>query len=376
MTFRDQLAKATVPAAALVPVRFFAGITFLYAGIDKILDPSFFDSASPASIYGQLHAFERVSPVAFLIRPMEPYALILGLLISFAEIAIGLGALTGLAFRLAAAGGMALSILFWLTASWTTQPYFYGPDLPYAFAWLTLALAGTGGLLVPRWVRELGMPADDGWLAGTPGRPGWSRRTVPQPDISPQRRLILQAGALSVGALAVYSMAAPLRFVLGARASDEGGTALDNATDSGNAGPTTPVATDPATTPTGSPDDAAPPTAAPLAGLAIARISDVDKAGAKRFHVPSAAPSSMYPGDPGIIVKLADGTYVAYDATCTHQGCRVGWDKADNVLLCPCHGAAFDPSDHGAVLGGPTNQPLLELPLQIDQASGTISIKA
>ncbi|HEY3336641.1 MAG TPA: Rieske 2Fe-2S domain-containing protein [Candidatus Limnocylindrales bacterium] len=375
MTLRDQLAKATVPAAALVPVRFFAGITFLYAGIDKLLDPSFFDSASPASIYGQLHAFERVSPVAFLIRPMEPYALILGLLISLAEIAIGLGAITGLAFRIAAAGGAALSILFWLTASWATQPYFYGPDLPYAFAWVTLALAGTGGLFVPRWVRELGMPADDGWVSGTHGRPGWSRRTVPVPDISPQRRIILQAGALGVGALAVSSIAAPLRFALGARAGeDRGGTALDAATSPGAA--TLPVAGEPATTPTGSPDDSAPPSAAPLAGLAIARISDVDQAGAKRFHVPSAAPASMYPGDPGIIIKLADGSYAAYDATCTHEGCRVGWDKADNVLLCPCHGAAFDPSDHGAVLGGPTNQPLLELPLQIDQASGTISIKA
>ena len=379
MTLRDQLAKATVPAAALVPVRFFAGITFLYAGIDKLLDPSFFDPASPASIYGQLHAFERVSPVAFLIRPMEPYALLLGLLIAFAEIAIGLGAITGLAFRLAAAGGMALSILFWLTASWTTQPYFYGPDLPYAFAWLTLALAGTGGLLVPRWVRELGMPADDEWVHGTQGRPGWSRRTVPQPDISPQRRLILQAGALSVGALAVYSMAAPLRFVLGARSDERARTALETPTDPGTTGandPTAPAASEPATTPAGAPDASAPPSAVPLAGLAIARISDVDKAGAKRFHVPSAAPASMYPGDPGIIVKLPGGSYAAYDATCTHEGCRVGWDQADNVLLCPCHGAAFDPADHGAVLGGPTNTPLLELPLQIDQASGTISIKA
>jgi len=53
----------------------------------------------------------------------------------------------GLAYRLAAAAGASISFLFWLTASWGTAPYFYGPDLPYAAGWLTLALAGHGGLL-------------------------------------------------------------------------------------------------------------------------------------------------------------------------------------------------------------------------------------
>lgn len=379
MTLRDQFANASVPARAILPMRLFVGVTFVYAGVDKLLDPSFFDANSPASIYGQLEAFTRVSPVAFLIRPMEPFALLLGLLIAFAEVAIGLGAITGLAFRLAAIGGTLLSLLFWLTASWATRPYYYGPDLPYAFAWATLAIAGTGGLLVPRWVSELGRPAEDDGLRSPNRRPGWARRGEPAEDVSPQRRVILQAGVLSVGALAVYSLAAPLRFVMGARASDTGTAGFDAATDQAaatTAGPTNPTTTEPATTPAGSPDASAPPSSVPLAGLAIAHIADVDKAGAKRFHVPSGAPADMQPGDPGIIMKLPDGTYVAYDARCTHEGCRVGWDKVDNVLLCPCHGAAFDPTNHGAVLGGPTNQPLLELPILIDPKTGTISIKA
>jgi hypothetical protein len=33
-------------------------------------------------------------------------------------------------------------------------------------------------------------------------------------------------------------------------------------------------------------------------------------------------------------------------------------------------------SYHAAVLGGPTSQPLLELPLVIDAKAGTISLKA
>ena len=75
-------------------------------------------------------------------------------------------------------------------------------------------------------------------------------------------------------------------------------------------------------------------------------------------------------------MKLADGTYAAYDAVCTHEGCKVGWDAQDGVMLCPCHGAAFDPNDHGAVLQGPTNTPLPELPIVVDQQAGTITLQA
>ena len=75
-------------------------------------------------------------------------------------------------------------------------------------------------------------------------------------------------------------------------------------------------------------------------------------------------------------MKLQDGTYAAYDAVCTHEGCKVGWDAQDGVMLCPCHGAAFDPNDHGAVLQGPTNTPLPELPIVVDQQAGTITLRA
>ncbi len=147
---RERIATATVPAAALLPLRFFFGLTFLYAGLDKLLDPTFFNSASAGSIHAQLVEFSRVSPLGDLARFSEPFAVPIGLVIALGEIGIGLGALSGLAFRVAAVGGAVLSLLFWLTASWTTQPYYYGPDLPYAVGWIVLALAGTGGLLVPR----------------------------------------------------------------------------------------------------------------------------------------------------------------------------------------------------------------------------------
>jgi len=397
-SLRERLESASPAALALLPLRFFFGITFVYAGFDKLLDPAFFDVSNPASIASQLQAFTHVSPLAPLIRPMEPFAVPIGLLIAIAEIAIGLGALTGLAFRLAALGGAALSILFWLTASWTTHPYYYGADLPYAFGWIALTIGGTGDLLVPRVIRELGNEPEDEWDAAR--RAGFRGDRQPRiayeaPEASPERRLILQAGVLAVGAFAIASLAAPLRFLRGGRSTGQGddaaaagngiaagdgstgvnGIAADNGASAGGTGAGAADPTAAAGGATAAPDATAAAGGA-ANGLAIATIASVDAKGAVRIRVPASAPSSLPAGDPGILVKLPSGKYVCYDAVCTHQGCRVGWDAQDNVMLCPCHGAAFDPADHGAVLGGPTNTPLPELPIVVDKASGKIYLKA
>ncbi|HEY5433624.1 MAG TPA: Rieske 2Fe-2S domain-containing protein [Candidatus Limnocylindrales bacterium] len=371
-----------MPARALLPLRLFFGVTFLYAGFDKLLDPAFFDASGPASIVGQLAAFARVSPLAPLVHLIQPFAIPMGLLIAIAEIAIGLGALTGLAYRLAAAGGAVLSLVFWLTASWTTHPYYYGADLPYAFGWVTLALAGHAGLLVPTAIRDLGNRVVDQGPWGPRGVPS-SARLRDRPGLveepSASRRFVLQAAVLGAAALAVASLAAPVRFLrpsgTGNRtASAGGGTVTPTDSPAGTpsaSGTPQPGGTAPATAGTG---PAATPSVAQ--GVTVSTIANVDKQGAALIRIPADAPSPYPAGDPGIIVKLPDGTYVAYDATCTHRGCTVGWDAQDSVILCPCHGAAFDPANHAAVLGGPTNTPLLELPIVVDHQAGTISLRA
>ena len=385
-SLRAQLEGAGLAARALLPLRFFFGITFVYAGLDKIVDPAFFDASSPTSITSQLTAFARTSPIAFLIKPVEPFAVPIGLLIALAEIAVGLGAISGLLFRLAAAGGALLSLMFFLTASWSTHPYYYGADLPYAFGWLALAIGGTSGLLVPGFIAEIGTSVESAmpWgqrVAASGAMSGFRppRYLDEEPSIS--RRLLVQTGVLAGATFAVGALALPVRFLRGDDAQPADGSTI-NASSASTSG--IGAGTGAASTPVASPVPGGP-TSAPLAspvsgftasGLTVTTTAQVDKTGAVRIRVPVNAPSTLPAGDPAIVVKLQSGGYACFDTVCTHQGCRVGWDAQDDVLLCPCHGAAFDPNNHAAVLQGPTNQPLLELPISIDTATGAITLKA
>jgi thiosulfate dehydrogenase [quinone] large subunit len=116
-----------------------------------------------------------------------------------------------------------------------------------------------------------------------------------------------------------------------------------------------------------------PPNRAPLT---IATVADLERAPSRSFTVPFTAPAPLPAGDPGIIVKLAAGSYAAFDAICTHAGCTVDWDPIERVLLCPCHDAAFDAANAGAVLAGPAELPLGVLPILIDPKTGQISLRA
>ena len=141
--------QGAVPAAALLPLRFFLGFTFVFAGLDKLLDPAFLDPVSPNGINAQLEAFTQVSPLAPLIEMVAlPAPTAVGLLMALGEIAVGLGALSGILYRLSAVGGALISLTFLLTASWTVRPFYLGNDLPYLAGWITLAIAGSGGVLV------------------------------------------------------------------------------------------------------------------------------------------------------------------------------------------------------------------------------------
>jgi thiosulfate dehydrogenase [quinone] large subunit len=376
---RGSLAAAAPGAIrAMLPVRFFFGATFVYAGFDKLLDPRFFDATSPASIQSQMALFTRESPIAPLVRIGEPLAVPIGLLIAIAEIAIGLGALTGLAFRAAAWGGALLSLLFFLTASWSVKPYYYGPDLPYAIGWVALALAGHGGVLVSSRLLA--------WASGTAGeasqdprlrRRQRTARGAPAASMEADagaslplrdRRTVLQAGVLGLLALVAASLAVPFR---GASATPSGLDAGQTGSDEPGAGSGSPATGPP---PSGGASSGGSPSAA--GQLTVAHVADLTATGARAFTVPFTAPAPLPAGDPGVIVRLASGSFVAFDAVCTHAGCTVEWDRTDRLLVCPCHSAVFDPARGAAVLGGPTNEPLAAIPIVVDPVSGAISLHA
>jgi Rieske Fe-S protein len=53
----------------------------------------------------------------------------------------------------------------------------------------------------------------------------------------------------------------------------------------------------------------------------------------------------------------------ARSAICPHLGCAVGYDRAQNNYLCPCHDSRF--GIDGTKLTGPSERGLDQLPLQI-----------
>jgi cytochrome b6-f complex iron-sulfur subunit len=58
-------------------------------------------------------------------------------------------------------------------------------------------------------------------------------------------------------------------------------------------------------------------------------------------------------GDPTYVVVGEDKTITDYgiNAVCTHLGCVVPWNIAENKFKCPCHGSQYDST--GKVVRGP-----------------------
>jgi Rieske Fe-S protein len=84
---------------------------------------------------------------------------------------------------------------------------------------------------------------------------------------------------------------------------------------------------------------------ATAAGAKLAATSDVPVGGG--LVLPDAAL---------VITQPKAGTFKAFSAICTHQGCTVSAVE-DGTINCPCHGSQFAIAD-GAVVDGPAKKPL------------------
>ena len=57
-----------------------------------------------------------------------------------------------------------------------------------------------------------------------------------------------------------------------------------------------------------------------------------------------------------VVTQPTAGTFKAFSATCTHQGCTVS-QVAGGTINCPCHGSKFAVAD-GTPKAGPAKKPL------------------
>jgi menaquinol-cytochrome c reductase iron-sulfur subunit len=56
------------------------------------------------------------------------------------------------------------------------------------------------------------------------------------------------------------------------------------------------------------------------------------------------------------VVKMDDGSVVAFAPQCTHLACAYHWEAQQGNFLCPCHASVF--SVDGKVISGPAPRPL------------------
>jgi len=339
---------ALTPAKALFPLRLFLGLTFVYAGVQKLSDPGFLHAGAPTYIGTQLHGFANGTPGGFILTTFAaPHPALAGVGVAITEILIGLLVTVGLFTRIAAACGLGLNLLLFLTASWHTTPYFLGPDLVFTFAWLPFALAGASG-----------QPALDNVVR----RPSaaMARRTHLRPiegdgDIPPAstRRVLLAEFAGMAIAIAGISVLAKGGYS-GSRTltAGSGGSGARGASKADSGGST---------------GGGAEGSRASAGSSSIP--SDAVKLGPAR-RLPSgqaATYSDPADGSPDILIRESDGSLKAFSAVCTHAGCTVGYEGG--VIVCPCHGGEYS-AETGEVIAGPPPSGLA--PKKVLEAGGQI----
>jgi thiosulfate dehydrogenase [quinone] large subunit len=349
---------------ALLPLRAFLAVTFCFAGLQKLANHGFFDASDPASIQAQLAASARRSPIHVLLTPLQHVAIAVGLLIALGELAVGIGTLLGLWSRLAAAGGMVLSLMLFLTVSFHSSPYYTGADIVFLFAWTPLLLAPPSALtldvvLADRVRRETASRAKRE-VAGAARRaagPRQGKAVAPvTTDSDDSRREAMLKGIVTAG-VAFGAL------VLGGLTAAVGRVANGSAKNSGTGSLSAPTAAAP--TAAGS---TAPGTAA-SSGSGASGASGSASAGAHAVGSASAVPigsaadfTDPATGDPAIVLHPNGNTFLAFDAVCPHAGCTVQYDPSATLLVCPCHGSQFNAST-GAVELGPAATGLRPIPI-------------
>jgi thiosulfate dehydrogenase [quinone] large subunit len=321
------------PGGTLLLLRGFLGVTFTFAGLQKLANPNFFKTSAPASFAAQVRGAILTSPLHGALRPALHAPVVVALIIAFGELAVGLGTFFGLFGRVAATGGMLLSLSFFLTVSFHDSPYYYGADIVFLFAWTPFLLGGSGEFSLDAVLARLGTSA------------------AASSEATLDRRSALGRASLA-GALGAFAL------LLGAADNRLGSHFSKSSTDASATTTTTPsVSTsDPSTT-------GSSPTTSPPTGEEIGLASAIPVGDALAF-------TDQLQGIPAYCVHKSADEFVAFSAICTHAGCTVGFDRSATEFVCPCHGSIYNALT-GAVIKGPAPLPLPSIGVKL-ASNGTL----
>jgi len=134
--------------------------------------------------------------------------------------------------------------------------------------------------------------------------------------------------------------------------------------------PSTTKTTQPSPTSQPAPKPTQPPQPSPPPGHTGTVIGYTNQAtnSSKNFANPADGQSST-------LIHLSNGNFVACERACTHQGVSVNYDSGSGKLVCPAHGAIFDPANGFSQVpgAGPSGLgPLAKVTIRIN-ADGTIT---
>ena len=68
-----------------------------------------------------------------------------------------------------------------------------------------------------------------------------------------------------------------------------------------------------------------------------------------------------------VITQPQPGSFRAFTAICTHQGCIVS-SVSNGTINCPCHGSKYSIKD-GSVVNGPAPSPLAAIAIKVEGTS-------
>jgi Rieske Fe-S protein len=106
---------------------------------------------------------------------------------------------------------------------------------------------------------------------------------------------------------------------------------------------------------------------APAAGRSAATASSAAAGAlAATFQIPDGG-GKIIDGVNIVITQPQSGSFRAFSAICTHQGCIVS-SVSHGTINCPCHGSKFSITD-GSVVHGPAPSPLPAIAIKVEGTS-------